>query len=222
MGVAADRDITTLVQSLLMQCLVVFAAVAVAPRHASGQESGGSTAASVAGGALGLASGATLAAVGSLVPCSQSYAGPTCVRWSAIGGGTVGAVGGSMLGSGDSERLGDAAVGAGIGFAAGAVVGIVLKSTTERFGWQDVATVGLFGGSIGSVPLGSAVGLLGGSAVGLALWSLIDDFKSPDLFGAAVAGLALGGITEWLVRGIDARSGGSNEVTFTMPLRVGR
>ena len=127
-----------------------------------------------------------------------------------------------MLGSGDSERLGDAAVGAGIGFAAGAVVGIVLKSTTERFGWQDVATVGLFGGSIGSVPLGSAVGLLGGSAVGLALWSLIDDFKSPDLFGAAVAGLALGGITEWLVRGIDARSGGSNEVTFTMPLRVGR
>ncbi len=192
------------------------------PVPASAQDAAGSASATVAGGALGLAAGATLAAVGSIVPCSQSYAGPTCVRWSAAGGGAVGLAGGAMLGSGDSGRLSDAAVGTGIGFIAGAAVGLVLKSAGERFGWQDVATVGLFGGAIGSAPLGSAVGFLGGSAAGLVLWALVDDFRSPDLFGAAIAGLALGGLAEWLVRGIDARSGGGPEMRFSVPLRVGR
>jgi hypothetical protein len=193
---------------------------ALTPATATAQESGGSTAAAVAGGALGLASGATLGAVGSLIPCSQTGSGPTCVRWSAIGGGVIAATGGALLGAGDSNRLGDAALGAGIGFVAGAIGGMLIKSKAERFGWQDVATVGLFGGSIGSAPAGSAIGFLGGSAVGLAAWALFDDFKSPDLFGAAIAGLAIGGIAEWLVRGIDAQSGDS-EYQFTVPLQVG-
>jgi len=181
----------------------------------------GSTGSTIAGGALGLYAGATLAAVGSIIPCSQSHPGPTCVRWSAVGGGTVGLLGGAMLGADDSERLEDAAVGSGIGFLAGAAAGLVLKSASERFGWQDVAAVGLFGGAIGSAPLGSAVGLLGGSAVGLVLWKLVDDFNSPDMIGAAIAGLAVGGIAEWLVRGIDAGSGGGTMMRFSIPLRVG-
>ena len=184
------------------------------------QESGGSTAAAVGGGALGLASGATLAAVGSLVPCSQSYPGPTCMRWSSAAGGALGLTGGAMLGSADSDRLGDAAVGAGIGFVAGAAVGLVLKSSAERFGWQDVAAVGLLGGSVGSAPLGSAAGFLGGAVVGAALWALVDDFKSPDMFGSALAGMAIGGIAEWLARGIDSRTNMS-EIRFTAPLRIG-
>jgi len=92
---------------------------------------------------------------------------------------------------------------------------LVLKSASERFGWRDVAAVGLFGGAIGSAPLGSAAGFLGGSAVGFVLWGLIDAFETPDLLGAAIAGLALGGITEWLVRGIDAQSSGGPELQWT-------
>jgi hypothetical protein len=192
-----------------------------APAGTEAQEYGGSTAAAVAGGALGLASGATLGAVGSIIPCSQTGPGPTCVRWSAIGGGAIGVTGGALLGAGDSDRLADAAVGAGIGFVAGAIGGILLKSKAERFGWQDVAAVGLFGGAIGSAPIGSAIGMLSGSAVGLAAWALLDDFKGPDLLGVTVAGLAIGGIAEWLVRGIDAQSGSDRQVQLYVPLRVG-
>jgi hypothetical protein len=199
----------------LVLTLIVFRA----PARAPAQESSGSTAAALAGGALGLASGATLGAVGSIIPCSQTGPGPTCVRWSAIGGGAIGLTGGAMLGAGDSDRLGDAAIGAGIGFAVGALGGMLLKSQAERFGWQDVAAVGLFGGAIGSAPRGSAIGLLGGSAAGLVTWALLDDFKGPDLLGAALAGLAIGGIAEWLIRGIDAQS--EDEFYFTVPLKVG-
>jgi hypothetical protein len=188
---------------------------------AEAQEPTGSTGAAVAGGALGLASGAALGAVGSMIPCSQTRAGPVCVRWSALGGGAIGLTGGAMLGSGDSDRLGDAAIGAGIGFVAGALGGLLIRSKAERFGWQDVAAVGLFGGAIGAAPRGSAIGLLGGSAIGLAAWALWDDFKGPDLFGAALAGLAIGGLAEWLARGIDARSGGGEELRVTVPLKVG-
>lgn len=173
------------------------------------------------GGALGLVSGATLGAVGAIIPCSQTRAGPTCVRWGAIGGGAIAATGGAMLGSGDSDRLSDAAVGAGIGFVVGALGGMLIRSKAERFGWQDVAAVGLFGAAIGSAPRGSAIGLVGGSAIGLVTWALWDDVKGPDLFGAALAGLAIGGVAEWLVRGIDARSGSEDEFYFAVPLKVG-
>ena len=99
------------VMSRLVLALALF--FAGTPAVTSGQESGGSTAAAVAGGALGLASGATLGAVGSMIPCSQTGPGPSCVRWSAIGGGVIAASGGALLGAGDSNRLGDAALGAG-------------------------------------------------------------------------------------------------------------
>lgn len=180
----------------------------------------GSAAAAVGGAALGLSSGATLAFVGSLVPCTQTRPGPTCVRWSAIGGGVLGLAGGAMLGASDSDQLSDVAVGAGIGFLAGAAAGLVLKSAAERFGWQDVAVVGLLGGSIGAAPLGSAIGFLGGSAVGLAAWGLFDSFDTPDLIGAAAAGMALGGIAEWLVRGIGAQGDDSPQFSVVLPLTV--
>jgi hypothetical protein len=126
-----------------------------------------------------------------------------------------------MLGASDGDQLSDMAVGAGIGFAAGVVGGLVLKSAAERFGWQDVAVVGLLGGAIGAAPLGSAIGFVGGSAVGLAAWGLFDSFQTPDLIGAAVAGMALGGIAEWLVRGIGAGGDGTDELYLSVPLTVG-
>jgi hypothetical protein len=191
-----------------------------APAVSVAQQSGSAVAA-VAGGALGLTSGATLALVGSLVPCTQSRPGPTCVRWSAIGGGALGLTGGAMLGASDSDQLRDVAVGAGIGFLAGAAAGLALKSAAERFGWQDVATVGLFGAAIGAAPVGSAIGFLGGSAVGLVVWSVADSFDTPDLIGAAVAGLAIGGIAEWLISGIGAGSEDAPKFSVALPLTVG-
>ncbi len=104
-----------------------------APAGTEAQESDGSTAAAVAGGALGLASGATLGAVGSIIPCSQTGPGPTCVRWSAIGGGAIGVTGGALLGAGDSDRLADAAVGAGIGFVAGVLIASSYSSSARSY-----------------------------------------------------------------------------------------
>ena len=179
-----------------------------------------STGAAIAGGALGLSSGATLAFAGSLVPCTQSRPGPACVRWSAVAGGALGLTGGAMLGAADSDLLSDVALGAGIGFATGVVGGLVLKSAAERFGWQDVAVVGLFGGAIGAAPVGSAIGFLSGSALGLATMALVDSFDTPDLIGAAAAGLALGGIVEWLVRGIGAQGTDTDEIYLAVPLSV--
>lgn len=198
-------------------CLCLIGAVWPAPSHAQS----GSTGAAIAGSALGLASGATLAFVGSLVPCTQTKPGPTCVRWSSVGGGVLGLTGGAMIGASDSDRLGDMAVGAGIGFAAGAAAGLVLQSEAERFGWADVAAVGLLGGAIGSAPLGSAIGFAGGSALGLLAWSLWDGFEIPDLIGAAAIGMAIGGLAEWLATGIDASSGPAAGLQVSLPAPAG-
>ena len=199
---------------------MLYAAGALSPSVSVAQESG-SPEAAVAGAALGLTSGGTLAFVGSLVPCTQTRPGPACVRWSALGGGVLGLTGGTLLGAADSNALSGAAVGAGIGFLVGSAAGLVLKSKAERFGWQDVAVVGLLGGAIGAVPLGSAIGLLGGSAAGLVAWGVWGSVETPDLFGAAAAGLALGGIVEWLVRGIEAQSRSGPEMRVVLPLAVG-
>jgi hypothetical protein len=186
-------------------------------RPAFSHAQSGSTGAAIAGSALGLTSGATLAFVGSLVPCTQTKPGPTCMRWSSVGGGVLGLTGGAMIGASDSDRLGDVAMGAGIGFAAGAVAGMALKSAAERFGWGDVAAVGLLGGAIGSAPVGSAIGLAGGSALGLMAWGLWDSFELPDLIGAAAVGMAIGGLAEWLAEGIDASSGPAAGLQVTLP-----
>jgi hypothetical protein len=126
-----------------------------------------------------------------------------------------------MLGASDSDRLGNAAAGAGIGFLVGAAGGLVLKSAAERFGWADVATVGLFGAAIGAAPLGSAIGFASGSAVGLIALGLFDSFELPDLIGAAAAGMAIGGIAEWLIEGIDASSTPSAQFQFAVSLPGG-
>jgi hypothetical protein len=192
-----------------------------APRPICSQESNGSAAAAVAGGALGMVSGATLATFGSVIPCSQTLPGPTCVRWSAIAGGAIGLSGGVLLGGADSERLGDAALGAGIGFAVGSVAGLLLKSQAQRIGWGDVGTVGLLGASVGSAPLGAAFGLATGGVIGVILWLSVDGYEEPDLVGAAAAGLALGGISEWIVRGIDAQTADSPVLEMMIPLSLG-
>lgn len=89
----------------------------------------------VGGAALGAGAGAVVGAVGSVLPCTTTYAGPTCVRWMTAGSALVGAVAGAVLGGTDPGTLGDAAVGGmvGLGVGAGQVVAALQQHRPARF-----------------------------------------------------------------------------------------
>ena len=172
------------------------------------QESGGSTAAAVAGGALGLTSGALLGTVGSIPPCWQTVAGLHCVRWSAGLGATVGVVSGVLIGAADTDRIEQAATSAAIGLGVGLAAGLALKPIAQRFGWQDVLATGLMGGAIGAAPLGAVIGLGCGTVVGTVLWGTVDGITLPDAVGVGILGMSLGALGEWVIAAIEAQSGG--------------
>jgi hypothetical protein len=182
----------------------VLLAATVLVQPALAQEKQGSDAAAAAGGALGLYSGAVLGNLGGLIPCSQTYAGATCVWATSAAGGVAGLAGGIAMGSGDEDAVTDAARGALYGLAIGAVGGVVLKETVERFGWSDVATTGLVGAAIGASAKGALIGLGVGSAVGLLLYWTLPSFDLPNAVGFAMMGMAVGGISSWVVRGVEA------------------
>jgi hypothetical protein len=188
------------------------------PDGAVAQDRDGSAIAALAGGALGLYSGAMLGFTGGIIPCTQGSVGVGCIRWHAAGAGAIGLVSGALLGAGDAERLGDAALSAGIGFVAGSAAGLVIKPLAQRFGWHDVLTVGLLGGAVGAAPIGSALGFGLGAGAGLILWRAIPGGTFPNAIAVAVAGLALGGLTQWVIEGARAHEG--PRPTFLMPLQV--
>ncbi len=191
-----------------------------ASRTAHGQETGGSAAAAVAGGALGLYSGTLLATVGATIPCTQTYIGARCIRWSALGGAAIGLTTGILVGAGDDERLGDLAISSGIGFLGGTAAGLAVTRFAQRFGWQDVLAVGIIGGAVGSQPLGSAIGFGAGAGIGLILWQTVPRFEFADAMGASLAGLALGGLTEWVLDAVDAQSNESPALQLALPISV--
>jgi hypothetical protein len=155
---------------------------------------------------LGLYSGAVLGSMGSWVPCNRTYYSLTCVRVATALGGAVGLAGGIALGDADSERLGDAAIAAGVGVLVGAAAGIVMKPHLQRFSWLDVAAVGVMGGAVGASAPGSAIGFGAGALVGLVLWRAAPGFELSDAIGLSLVGLAAGGLAAWVYRGIDAQS----------------
>ena len=164
----------------------------------------GSDWARVGGGALGLYSGAALGTVGSLIPCSQTYAGARCVRGIGVVSGLVGLTAGFYLGDLDEDAVVDAYRGAGYGLLIGSAAGVVLKEVVERYNWADVAATGLVGAAIGSSAKGAAIGFAAGSVVGLGLFWAIPSFEMPNAVGVAVMGMALGGISSWVVRSFEA------------------
>lgn len=169
-------------------------------------QTSGSTWAAIGGGALGLYSGAVLGSMGSWLPCNRTYQSMTCVRTSTVAAGVLGAASGVVIGAVDSETLGDAALGAGIGFAAGAAAGVIMKPFLQRFGWDDVAAVGLMGGAIGASPVGAVIGLGAGTVIGVALWQLVPSIELSDALAFSVGGMALGGLTGWVYRALDVES----------------
>lgn len=169
---------------------------------------------------MGAYSGAVLGTLGGLVPCNQTYAGHRCVRVTAVGGAAVGLVGGFYLGDADAARLGDAALGAGIGFAAGALVGLVAMGPAERFGWKDVAALGVVGGAVGASGAGAAIGFGAGALTGFVLWRAVPGFEFADGVGLSLVGLAAGGLAGWVMRAADAQSGADAAARDPLPLVV--
>lgn len=202
--------------------LAVALAVAAVPASRA-QEADGSTAAALAGGALGVTSGALLGTMGSIPPCWQTAAGVRCVRWSAGIGAAIGVASGVLIGSADVDRVEQAATSAAIGFGVGVAAGLVLRPIAQRFGWQDVLATGLMGGAVGAAPLGAAVGFGCGAAIGTVLWGTVDGVTLPDAVGVGILGMSLGALTEWVVTAIDAQSGGgeaSPALNVVLPITV--
>jgi hypothetical protein len=199
--------------------LLVTLALGTLPSGAEGQQNA-SAWRSMAGGALGAYSGAMLGTLGSVTPCTETYAGPTCVRWSAIAGGVIGLGSGAVIGANNKDALEDAAVGAGVGFLIGAGAGVVLKPIVQRFSWQDVAALGLVGGAVGAAPVGSAIGFAAGGLTGFVLWKAVDGFEMPHAVAMALGGLAIGGLTEWVVGAADSWSTGQPNLQVVVPFSV--
>jgi hypothetical protein len=199
--------------------LLVTLALGTLPSGAEGQQNA-SAWRSMAGGALGAYSGAMLGTLGSVTPCTETYAGPTCVRWSAIAGGVIGLGSGAVIGANKKDALEDAAVGAGVGFLIGAGAGVVLKPIVQRFSWQDVAALGLVGGAVGAAPVGSAIGFAAGGLTGFVLWKAVDGFEMPNAVAMALGGLAIGGLTEWVVGAADSWSTGQPNLQVVVPFSV--
>lgn len=193
-----------------------------APNGAIGSpgSSGGSTGAAVGGAALGLYSGAMLGVIGSLVPCTHTYAGPKCVRAAGITAGTIGLLSGAYIGANDDAEIETALRGSAYGFAIGSVVGFALKETVRQYGWADVLAAGGIGASIGASPGGSLIGIAAGTAVGAVLWQAIPSFDVPDMVSASLLGLTIGGLAGWAIRAVNANDAPGTPLIM-VPLSVG-
>jgi hypothetical protein len=170
----------------------------------------GSSGAAVAGGALAAFSGVMLGTLGSIIPCSQTYAGPSCVRVAAIAGGVVGGAGGIYLGAGSDDAIESAARGAGFGLLFGTAAGIGLKLYLPRFGWADVVATGAVGASFGASARGASLGLAAGSLIGFGLFAIDNRLGVPNALSIGLMGAAVGGIGSWFVRAVQERQEGSS------------
>jgi hypothetical protein len=196
--------------------LAALGATALAPQAARAQE--GSDWARVAGGALGLYSGAVLGTLGGTIPCTQTLAGVACVRVSGAFGGVVSALGGVHLGGVDEDAVASAARGAGYGLLIGGAAGFALQSSIQRLGPSEVAAGAIIGSAFGASARGAAIGLAAGTAVGAILYWTVPSFDLPNSIGVAVAGMALGGISSWVLRGIEGHPEAAQPVTLSLSL----
>lgn len=179
-------------------------------------QSSGSTPAAVAGAALGSYSGAMLALTGSLIPCGQTYVGPTCSGIAMAFGAAAGLAAGIPLGSRDSDRIQDRFEGAVIGAAVGALGGYALKGIVRQYGWLDVVSGAALGMAVGASGRGAGLGFLAGAAAGGVLLAVVPSVRIADAVGVGVAGLAIGGIMDWVVDAARTRGdGGGVSLSFS-------
>ncbi len=172
------------------------------------------------GAALGLYSGAVFGTLGSLIPCSQTYAGARCVRIAVATASAIGMASGIALGAADSDRLADHAVGAGLGALFGLGAGLAIKPFVPRFAWQDVAALAIAGGGVGASAKGAVIGLAAGTVIGVALWQIVPSFELPNAFAAALAGMAIGGLGALAFEGVDGHLGEAITPAVVAPITL--
>ncbi|MBT8479829.1 MAG: hypothetical protein KJO06_12985 [Gemmatimonadetes bacterium] len=125
------------------------------------------------------------------------------MRTVAVLGAGVGLVSGLTLGREDSDAVWNAYRRAGVGFVAGSAVVLALKPFVDRWSWADVAAGGVIGSSIGAGGSGAWIGLVLGMGVGVGLWQALPTVEMPDAIGVGLIGMAVGGITSWIIRALD-------------------
>ncbi len=161
----------------------------------------------IGGAILGASSGTILGLLWGTAVCSRTLFGSTCPRVSAALGGAVGGVSGAVLGDRDADVLDDRWRGAGYGVLAGGVVGLGLSWVARQYGWKDVGAFAAVGGAIGAAPAGVGIGFGIGAAVGTIGVLAIPKIKIGDAVALSLAGMAVGGLADWVMGAGDAEEG---------------
>lgn len=195
--------------------------VAASPSLRAQTSTEGSTGAVVGTALLGAYSGTTLGLTGALVPCSTTVHGLTCSRIAAGAGAVVGAVSGAAIGNVDRDFAMDHVRGAAVGAVIGLGTGLVLKELVRQYGWLDAGAGALLGGAIGAAPKGAGIGAASGAVAGIALWALVPAFEPGDVVGLTLMGMAVGGLTQWIIdaaRAGDPQGQGIPVTFFSLPV----
>ncbi len=180
----------------------------------------GATTALLAGAGLGAFSGAGLGLIGGLSPCNRSVDGTRCARVLTLVGTTVGTASGAVLGYYDRPgALADRIEGAGVGAFVGAAVGLGLKVGIRQYAWADVGAAAALGATIGASPVGAGLGFGLGLTVGSVLWATVPGKGIPDVVAIGLAGLALGGLLDW-VHGAAVAQAGSGPMMVPLQVRL--
>lgn len=180
----------------------------------------GSTGAAIGTAILGAGAGTILSGNGAIIPCSQTDAGPACVRLVAATGAALGIASGALIGANDEAAARRRLRGAGIGLAVGAGVALIAGPHIERFSWRDGLAIGALGAAIGTAPEGAGLGVAAGSILGLLAWKTVPGADLPDAVALVLGGLAFGAMIEWTVGAIQADDPPPMAVGFSLPVRL--
>ncbi len=186
------------------------------PCSVLGQNNQGSTSGAIGGAALGATSGSVLALMGGLVGCNRTLRPSRCSRIATVAGAAIGLASGAVIGWNDSG-LDDRLENAALGTAVGAVVGLGLKRFIRQYGWSDVASASVLGLAVGASAKGSALGFAVGSVTGFLLWQLHPTVGPGGAVAWALAGVAVGGLGDWVAGAVRGDSGTSGvPVSFSV------
>lgn len=203
----------------LTRVSVILAFAAALPSGANAQTPEISTGSTLSASLLGVSSGAVLGTLGAIVPCTLTRAGPRCVARIAGMTSLTWATSGLMLGSASPARTGAAWRSAGIGAAAGTVVGLALMPLAQEWTLREALTLGVIGGAIGSAPRGAAIGFGAGAAVGAVTRLVQPRIGLGEVAGVALTGMAVGGMTEWILNARGAmREAPGPQLTIVIPV----
>ena len=200
-----------------LMALAIVGVGSVAPTALAAQ-SEEDAAAALGGAAVGAYSGAILELIGGLSPCNRTIRGTRCVRAATVLGGLVGSTSGAVLSYHAPDALDDRLHGAGLGALVGAAFGYGLKVGIRQYDWPDVSAAAAVGAALGASPVGAGIGFGVGLTVGSVLWLAVPGRGMPEAATLSLAGLAIGGLVDWVLSAATA-GGGSGPLVIPFQIR---